>query len=61
MQRYVLRKSKRNWSFSNIAGLVRVHLHNDIDLIGSLSAPAWALLNYDQPPKNDPNQLCFLL
>ena len=40
VQRYVLRKSKRKWSFSTTAGLVRIHLNNYIDLIAILTAPA---------------------
>ena len=61
VQRYVLRKSKRKWSFSTIAGLVRIHLNNYIDLVAFLCAPAKALLNYEPPPENDPNQLCLLI
>ena len=61
VQRKVLRKSKRKWSFSTIAGLVRIHLNNYIDLIAFLSAPERALLNHERPEPNNQNQLCLLV
>ena len=61
VQRTVLRKSKRKWAFSTIAGLARIHLNNYIDLIAFLCAPERALLNYEPPEPNNPNQLCLLI
>lgn len=43
-------KVKRKWSFSNIAGMIRLHLMTYIHLIKFLQNPEKSLLNY-KPPK----------
>ena len=43
-------KVKRKWSFSNIAGMIRLHLMTYIHLIKFLQNPEKSLLNYN-PPK----------
>lgn len=40
---------KRKWSFSNIAGMIRLHLMTYINLIKFLQSPEKALVNYSPP------------
>lgn len=42
-------KVSRKWSFSNIAGMIRLHLMTYIDLIKFLQQPEKLLINYCQP------------
>lgn len=49
IQDKVQKVSKRLWSFTNLAGLIRQHLNTYINLIAFLSNPDKALLAY-QPP-----------
>jgi hypothetical protein len=42
-------KTKRQWSFSNIAGMIRLHLMTYIDLAKFLLDPERALINYMPP------------
>ena len=44
-------KVKRKWSFSNIAGMIRLHLMTYINLIKFLQNPEKSLINY-KPPKD---------
>lgn len=39
---------KKQWSFSNIAGMVRLHLMNYIDIYAFLSDPEKSLINYSE-------------
>lgn len=50
---------KRNWSFSNIAGMIRQHLMTYINIFIFLSNPDKALLNYHPPDENFQLQLNF--
>ena len=43
---------KRNWSFSNIAGMIRLHLMTYIDLLCFLENPERALVKYSNPQAN---------
>lgn len=54
----VHRSSSRRWSFANIAGLVRIHLHTYINVFDFLRDPDRALLHY-QPPGSDPQFTLF--
>ncbi len=60
VQRNAKGKGGRKWAFANIAGLVRIHLNNYIDLMGFLRDPKRALLNYGSPDHDRPNQLQLL-
>ena len=51
-------KSK-NWSFSNIAGMIRQHLMTYIDIIRFLSNPDKALINYLDPSESTQLKLAF--
>jgi hypothetical protein len=42
-------KVKRHWSFSNIAGMIRLHLMTYIDLARFLENPEQALVKYSNP------------
>jgi hypothetical protein len=46
----VRREGGRPWSFSNLTSVVRIHLHNYIDLVAFLKDPHRALLS-GEPPK----------
>jgi len=48
---------KRNWSFSNIAGMIRQHLMTYINIFVFLTNPEKALLNYHPPEENRQLQL----
>jgi hypothetical protein len=48
---------KRNWSFSNIAGMIRQHLMTYINIFLFLSNPEKALLNYHPPEEKFQLQL----
>lgn len=41
---------KRKWSFSNVAGLIRLHLTTYIDLVRFLLEPDSAIIQYARPP-----------
>ena len=51
-------KSK-NWSFSNVAGMIRQHLMTYIDIIKFLSNPEKALINYFDPSESTQLRLAF--
>ena len=59
VRRNVQRSGGRTWAFSNLAGLVRIHLGTYIDLIAFLRDPLRALLSYRPPPRAHPQQLCL--
>lgn len=48
---------KRNWSFSNIAGMIRQHLMTYINIFVFLDNPEKALLNYRAPEEKSQLQL----
>lgn len=52
------RTSERRWSFSNLAGIVRLHLTTYVDLFAFLRHPDKALLRY-RPPDLPIQQLTF--
>jgi hypothetical protein len=55
----VHRSCPRRWSFANIAGLIRIHLHTYIDAVQFLRDPDRALLHY-RPPETDPQLPLFM-
>lgn len=55
----VHRSCPRRWSFANIAGLLRIHLHTYIDVFHFLRDPDRALLHY-RPPDRHPQIPLFL-
>src|SRR5690606_33400658 len=42
-------KVKRKWAYSNISGMIRLHLMTYVNLFGFLERPESALLNYHPP------------
>lgn len=48
----VRRQVKRNWAFSNIVALVRLHLFNYLNLFSFLENPEHCLIQSDHPGKN---------
>lgn len=50
-------KAARNWSFSNLAGIIRIHLMTYINLFSFLRNPEKCFLF--KPPENDQQQLLF--
>ncbi len=57
VHRNAKRENGRKWTFANIAGLVRIHMNNYIDLMAFLRDPKSALLNYEPADHHRPNQL----
>ena len=50
-------KVKRKWSFSNIAGMIRLHLMTYIHLTKFLQSPEKALINYRNPHAGEQQSL----
>lgn len=50
-------RTSKNWSYSNLAGMVRHHLMNYIDLAAFLKAPEKALNHWRPPPIQNEIQL----